>query len=73
MNTEIKDNNKDIKSQIDYFNSTLEVVPNQHSFSHTIVRKRVPSTLINKEKGNMPQEFGKLRPIKTTHSPTMTP
>lgn len=31
------------------------------------------STLINREKGNMPQEFGKLRPLKITHSPTMTP
>lgn len=28
---------------------------------------------ISKTKGIMPQEFGKVRPLKLTHSPTMTP
>ena len=71
MNTNISNpNNNYIKKQM---STMYEEVPNQYSFVHGKVLKRVKSTLINNEKGNMPQEFGKLRPIKTTHSPTMTP
>ena len=31
------------------------------------------SSLINKEKVNMPKEFGEERPLKIIYSPTITP
>ena len=53
--------------------SVMEEVPNQDSFNHGKVLKKVKSTLVNRKKGNMPQEFGKIRPERIVHSPTMTP
>lgn len=70
MNTSINQGTN-YKSQ--QTNKLYEEVPNQHSFIKGKVLKRVNSSLLSKETGNMPQEFGKVRPEKITHSRTMTP
>ena len=72
MNTSIKpENDNQLKQQLTY--PKMEKVPNQDSFNHGKVLKRVQSPFINKETGNMPREFGVIKPEKITHSRTMTP
>ena len=73
MNTSINQGTYFKSQQINNANKLYEEVPNQHSFIKGKVLKRVNSSLSSKETGNMPQEFGKVRPEKITHSRTMTP
>ncbi len=73
MNSSINQGTYLKSQQINNANKLYEEVPNQNSFIKGKVRKRVNSTLLNKETGTMPQEFGKVRPEKITHSRTMTP
>ncbi|MBE6158591.1 MAG: hypothetical protein E7159_02050 [Firmicutes bacterium] len=73
MNSSINQGTFFKSQQINNTNKLYEEVPNQHSFIKGKVRRRVNSSFLNKETCNMPQEFGKVRPEKLTHSRTMTP
>ena len=72
MNTSIKPREYN-ENKIMNNKKLYEEVSNQLSFSQGKVRKRTKSSFFNKKTGNMPQDFGKLRPKKITHSRTMTP
>lgn len=48
-------------------------IGSEHSLIHRKAGEQDVFGQYGRKSGNMPQEFGKIRPLKTTHSPTMTP